>query len=299
MDAVVADKQSWELAEGHEIAPGRTVLKPLGGGNRYEVYLVWDERLFAVTVAKLVRPDLVGDEGALRGLRREAEALEALAHPVILRGFGSCLDGPYPHVLVEHLEGPTLRRLIRRGGALPAEQVLPLALHVAAAIHYMASEEWVHLDLKPDNIVMGIPPRVIDLSLARTLSRAKRLREPIGTNAYMPPEQCVPNENVGPPADVWGLGATLFHAVAGKRPFSKPRSRDESDSPEARFPQLTEEPRPWEVRVPETLSQAVHACLEKDPRDRPTARELALMLQPAVAELPSRLVLGRRGARRA
>jgi eukaryotic-like serine/threonine-protein kinase len=299
MHEVVADKQSWELPEGHEIAPGRTVLKSLGGGNRYEVYLVWDERLFAVTVAKLVRPDLVGDDGALRGLRREAEALDALAHPVILRGFDSCLEGPYPHVLVEHLEGPTLRRLIKRGGALPAEQVLPLALHVAAAIHYMAAEGWVHLDLKPDNIVMGIPPRVIDLSLARTLRRARRLRDYIGTNAYMPPEQCLPNEDVGPPADVWGLGATLYHAVAGRRPFPKPRSRDDADPVEARFPQLTEEPRPWPVRVPEALSHAIHACLQKDPDNRPTARELALMLQPAVADLPSRLVLGRRGARRA
>ena len=83
----MADKQSWEFAEGHEIAPGRTVLKPLGGGNRYEVYLVWDERLFAVTVAKLVRPDLVADEGALRGLRREADALDAwlIGHPARLR----------------------------------------------------------------------------------------------------------------------------------------------------------------------------------------------------------------------
>jgi serine/threonine protein kinase len=299
MDAVVADKQSWELAEGHEIAPGRTVLKPLGGGHRYEVYLVWDEHLFAVTVAKLVRPDLVADEGTLRGLRREREALDALAHPVILRGFGADLDGPYPHVLVEHLEGPTLRRLIKRGGPLAAEQLLPLALHLAAAIHYMASEGWVHLDLKPDNVVMGIPPRVIDLSLARTLDRAKRLRDYIGSNAYMPPEQCVPNEDVGPPADVWGLGATLYHAVAGRRPFDKPRSRDDSDPPELRFPQLTEEPRPWPGRVPESLSRAIHACLEKNPRDRPTARELALMLQPAVADLPGKLVLGRRGARRA
>lgn len=299
MDAVVADKQSWEFAEGHEIAPGRTVLKPLGGGNRYEVYLVWDERLFAVTVAKLVRPDLIGDEGALRALRRESDALAALAHPVILRGFGSRLDGPYPHVLVEHLEGPTLRRLIKRGGPLAAEQVLPLALHVAAAIHYMAGEGWVHLDLKPDNIVMGIPPRVIDLSLARTLPRAKRLRDYIGSNAYMPPEQCAPNEDVGPPADVWGLGATLYHAVAGRRPFSKPRSRDDSEPLELRFPQLTEEPRPWPVRVPEPLSRAIQACLQKDPADRPTARELALMLQPAVADLPAKLVLGRRGARRA
>jgi serine/threonine protein kinase len=299
MDAVVADKQSWELAEGHEIAPGRTVLKPLGGGHRYEVYLVWDEHLFAVTVAKLVRPDLVADEGALRGLRREREALDALAHPVILRGFGADLDGPYPHVLVEHLEGPTLRRLIKRGGPLAAEQLLPLALHLAAAIHYMASEGWVHLDLKPDNVVMGIPPRVIDLSLARTLERAKRLRDYIGSNAYMPPEQCAPNADVGPPADVWGLGATLYHAVAGRRPFDKPRSREVSDPPELRFPQLTEEPRPWPGRVPEPLSRAIHACLEKNPRDRPTARELALMLQPAVAELPGKLVLGRRGARRA
>ena len=299
MDAVVADKQSWEFAEGHEIAPGRTVLKPLGGGNRYEVYLVWDERLFAVTVAKLVRPDLIDDEGALRGLRREADALDDLAHPVILRGFGADLEGSYPHVLVEHLEGPTLRRLIKRGGPVPAEQLLPLALHVAAAIHYMAGEGWVHLDLKPDNIVMGIPPRVIDLSLARTLERAKRLRDYIGSNAYMPPEQCVPEGNVGPPADVWGLGATLYHAVAGRRPFSKPRSRDDSDAFELRFPQLTEEPRPWPVRVPESLSQAIHACLQKHPDDRPTARELALMLEPAVADLPAKLVLGRRGARRA
>jgi serine/threonine protein kinase len=242
-----------------------------------------------------VRPDLVEDEGALRGLRREAEALEALAHPVILRGFEAALEGPHPHVLVEHLEGPTLRRLIRRGGPLPVEQVLPLALHVAAAIHYMAAEGWVHLDLKPANLVMGIPPRVIDLSLARTTERARRLTDYVGTNAYMPPEQCVPRGDVGPPADVWGLGATLYHAIAGERPFSRPRSREDSATPEERFPQLSEPVRPWPVRVPPGLSDAVLACLRKDPAERPVAPELAAMLQPLVAELPERLVLGRRG----
>ena len=297
MEAVVAAKESWELAEGHEIAPGRTVLKPLGGGNRYEVYLVWDEHLFAVTVAKLVRPDLVGDEGALRGLRREAEAIEALAHPVILRGFGSWVDGPHPHVLVEHLEGPTLRRLIKRGGPLPLEQVLPLGLHVASALHHMHGEGWVHLDLKPDNLIMGLPPRVIDLSLARTVQRAQRLRDYIGTNAYMPPEQCLPREDVGPAADVWGLGATLYHAVAAQRPFTKPRSRDDEAPVEDRFPQLTEDPRPWPRRVPPALGTVILACLETDPADRPTARELALGLQPLVAAMPSKLLLGRRGAK--
>src|SRR5215207_8041885 len=192
MREVVAEKQTWEFPQGHEIAPGRTTLKLLGGGNRYEVYLVWDERLFSVMVAKILRPDLVEEGYALRGLRREMEALEALAHPVLLRGFASHIEGPHPHVLVEHLEGPTLRRLIKKNGALPIEQTLPLGLHVASVIHYMAEEGWVHLDLKPDNLVMGIPPRVIDLSLARTIERARRLTDYIGTNAYMPPEQCNP-----------------------------------------------------------------------------------------------------------
>src|ERR671938_704512 len=76
---------SWDLDEGDAIAPGRTVLRHLGGGNRYEVYLVWDDHRFAVMVAKLLRPDQTEDRDALRDLRKEAEALDRLAHPVILR----------------------------------------------------------------------------------------------------------------------------------------------------------------------------------------------------------------------
>jgi len=298
MREVVSDKQSWNFPQGHEIAPGRTTLKSLGGGNRYEVYLVWDERRFSVMVAKILRPDLVEEGHALRGLRREMEALESLSHPVLLRAFDAHIEGPHPHVVVEHLEGPTLRRLIKRNGALPVEQTLPLGLHVASVIHYMAEEGWVHLDLKPDNLVMGIPPRVIDLSLARTLERAKLLTDYIGTNAYMPPEQCNPRGDVGPPSDVWGLGATLYHAVSGGLPFRRPRSKAEDAPLEDRFPQLEDEPRPWRIPVPGALADAILACLEKDPARRPTAAELAGMLQPLVAELPAKLVFGRRGPQR-
>jgi serine/threonine protein kinase len=299
MEAAVSEKQAWELSEGDEIAPGRSVLRLLGGGHRYEVYLVWDDSLFSIMVAKLLRPDLVEDRGARRGLEREAEALGQLAHPVLLRGFGAVLDGPYPHVLVEHLEGPTLRRLVRRGGPLPVEQVLPLALHVAAALHYLSTEDMVHLDVKPDNIVMGIPPRLIDLSLARTIERARRIDDYVGTNAYMPPEQCAPRRagEIGFASDVWGLGATLYHAIAGQLPFSKPATRDEDAPLEERFPQLTEEPRTFPVPVRDELAEAVMACLRKDPAERPSAAELALDLQPLVAALPSKLVLGRRGPR--
>ena len=90
----MAEKQSWELDEGHEIAPGRSVLKALGGGHDYEVYLVWDDHLFSIMVAKLLRPDRFDDEKALRSLAREAEALEALAHPGCCAASGRCSTGP-------------------------------------------------------------------------------------------------------------------------------------------------------------------------------------------------------------
>lgn len=296
MHEVVADKQAWEFVEGHEIAPGRTVLKPLGGGHDYEVYLVWDDHLFSIMVAKLLRPDRFDDPKALRSLEREATALDRLAHPTLLRGFGAVLDGPFPHVLVEHLEGPSLRRLIRRNGQLSLQQVLPLALSVASAVHYMHGESYVHLDIKPDNIVVGIPPRLIDFSLVRSLRRARRIKGWIGTRAYMPPEQCAPGEagEIGPWSDVWGLGATLYHAVSGKRPFSR-GSSDSGLSREERFPQLVEDVRPWPVRVPPELSQAVLACLRRNTDERPSAAELALSLEPLVAALPAKLRMSRGG----
>jgi eukaryotic-like serine/threonine-protein kinase len=288
-------KHSWELAEGDEIAPGRSVLRLLGGGHDYEVYLVWDDRLFAIMVAKLLRPDRVEDEKSLSALEREAEALRSLSHPVLLRGFGALLDGPHPHLLVEHLEGPTLRRLIRRAGPLPVQQVLPLALHVASALHYLGGEGMVHLDIKPENIVMGIPPRLIDFSLVRSVERARRIEGWIGTKAYMAPEQCAPGEagEIGPWSDVWGLGATLYHAIAGETPFP-PGTSDDGARVGERFAQLEQPPRPWPVRGAPELSEAVHACLLKDPLERPTAAELALALQPLVAALPDRLRFGRR-----
>jgi serine/threonine-protein kinase len=292
---LASEKSSWEFEEGAEIAPGRTILQVLGGGSRYEVHLVWDDHWFSIMVAKLIRPDQVDDEDALLDLRDEAELLGRLAHPVLLRGFDAVLEGPHPHVLVEHLEGPTLRRLIRKGGPLPMHQALPLALHVASAIHYLATEEIVHLDVKPDNIVMGVPPRLIDLSVARPIERAARMGSPVGTDAYMAPEQCDPKGypgDVGPKSDVFGLGATLHHALAGSVPFPRDRDARDSESPDVRFPQLVDEPEPLPDTVPEPLRDLIGRTLRADPAERPTAAELAMELEPLVAELPARARLG-------
>jgi eukaryotic-like serine/threonine-protein kinase len=114
----------------------------------------------------------------------------------------------------------------------------------------------------------------------------------------MPPEQCAPGEagEPGPHSDVWGLGATLYHAITGETPFGRARSKDADAPLEDRFPQLTDEPRRWPAHVPSDLAESVSACLRKDPDERPSAAELALSLEPQVAALPHKLRLGRRGA---
>jgi eukaryotic-like serine/threonine-protein kinase len=298
MVRAMGDYASWELAEGDELLPGRTVVKAIGGGSRYEVFLVWDAELFALAVAKVLRPDQADDERALRELGEEARVLERLAHPVLVRGFGAALDGPRPQVLIEHLEGPSLRRLLKSGGPLELQQLLPLALHVAGALAYMHGQGYVHLDVKPDNIVMGVPPRLIDLSIARDLERAARSRGPLGTDAYMAPEQALADRDgqppMGPPADVFGLGATLHHCVSGRRPFPRAKDARASEDPEERFPQLTRPAEPLPAQLDPRLRGLLTAMLDPWPPGRPSAPEVAEALEPLVSELPQRISMSRR-----
>jgi serine/threonine protein kinase len=281
-----APPERWDLAEGDEIVPGRHALKRLGGGYRYEAYLAWDEHLHAIVVIKALRPHLVDDVRALRDLAHEAELLARLNHPVLLRSFGDVLDGPRPHLVLEHLEGPRLSTLVRRYGALPVEQLVPLAVQLCSALHYMAGEGFVHLDVKPSNIIMGAPPRLIDLSVARSVEAGAALERPVGTDAYMAPEQCDPTRlgPVGPPADVWGLGATLHRAATGERAFPDPDP--DATSPERRWPQLVEEPVPAGGHVSAAVAACLLDCLRFESGRRPRAADVVARLEPVLAGLP-------------
>jgi serine/threonine protein kinase len=286
------ERPRWRFDEGVEIVPGRTALRRLGGGHRYEAYLAWDDRMHAVVVAKVLRPHLVEDRHTLAGLAAEAAMLDRLDHPVIVRSFDAVLQGPRPHLVLEHLEGPRLSTLLRKYGPLAAEQLAQLAAQLCSALHYLGCEGVVHLDLKPSNVIMGAPPRLIDLSVARTVRECTELEQPIGTDAYMPPEQCDPVRlgPVGPSADVFGLGATLYRAATGERPF--PVGGDEDPEPLARWPQLVEEPAPLEGRVPEPVTRVILDCLQRDPAARPHPAEVAERLELVLEALP-RLRLAR------
>ena len=284
--------EAWELAEGDAIAAGRSAVRLLGGGERYETYLAWDEHLFSLVVVKIVRPHLVDDAHSLRGLASEAGLLERLRHPVLVRGFDAVLEPPRPHLVLEHLEGPRLSTLIRKQGALEPEQLLPLGLQLCAAVHFLAAEGVAHLDVKPSNIIMGAPARLIDLSIARPLDELEGVTHRIGTDAYMAPEQCDPRRrgSITAAADVWGIGATLYHAAAGRTPFPsglRDGARDE------RFPQLREDPAPLPPSVAPELAALIRSCLAPDPAERPTPAELGAALEGLVDALPKRPRLGR------
>jgi serine/threonine protein kinase len=285
--------QEWGLAPGDEIAPGLTAMRLLGGGERYEAFLGFDDHRYCPVVVKVVRPDQVDDGGALRGLRREFDLARRLDHPGILRAFGLVDSGPRPHLVLEHIEGPRLSTLLRRHGPLPPQQLLPLGIELAAAAHYLAAEQVVHLDIKPSNIIMGAPPRLIDLSIARSVADAARLDHTIGTDRYLAPEQADPPHTgvPGPPADVWALGVTLFEAHVGYRPFDD--GVDDSAAPaEHRWPQLLDDPRPLPDGTPPDLSKVVMACLDRRPENRPSAAEVAEALEPLLAALPKPVLGG-------
>jgi len=168
--------------------------------------------------------------------------------------------------VLETLGGETLARSIAsRRRRFPAQELGVLGAQLASAVGYLHRHGVLHLDIKPSNIVVeqGLA-RLIDLSIARPPGRVRHVR---GSRPYMSPEQAR-GDRVGEPADVWGLGAVLFEAATGRRPFPGARR--------GRYPQL--ERRAEAVRrfrrLPKQLAETIDAALEPAPESRPSLAEL-------------------------
>lgn len=269
-----------------DLPPGLVGISELGGGVHHEVWLAYDEDRLAPVVVKIVRPELTGDEDAVSGTLREIELLSQLAHPSIVRLYDYQDEGDRPYLVMEHLDGPTLSALIFRDGPVQLHQLLPLALELAGSIHYLHARELVHLDVKPSNVIMGAPAKLIDLSLALDVETAASLEYPVGTDEYMPPEQCDPVKYgpIGPASDVWSIGASLYRAAVGHRAWKF--------TDELRWPQLTKPPAPMPSFVPPAVRDLIMDCLAFESAARPTTTELVERVEPLFAALPSARLSG-------
>jgi len=189
------------------------------------------------------------------------------------------VTAPLPLVILETLPGETLAHLIDRSGKrLPALEIAQLGLHLCSAVGYLHRNDILHLDLKPANIIatQGLA-KLLDLSLARAPGPH---RGGIGTPGYMAPEQ-VAGGNLGFHTDVWGLGATLYEVAT-----VVPACDAEDESTGAAWNRARDACTPLPVRrgrrLPASLANAIDHCLNQEPDNRPTVRELGQRLEEFV-----------------
>jgi eukaryotic-like serine/threonine-protein kinase len=258
------------FSRGLEVAPGYWILDHLARGNRLDVYDGWSGDRAARVVLKMLRPDREHETRPRRELLREGRLLERLSHPHIVRAYET-IDGERPLVVLETLGGQTLDHLLTDGGPLSEREAAHLGLQLGSAIGYLHRRRILHLDLKPANLIAEAGRvKLIDLSVA---GPPGRVRAGTGTWCYMAPEQAR-GGGVGRAADIWGLGAVLFEALAGEPLY------DDDELEE--YPQLARPIPRLRERRPDAgeLASLVDDCLRPVPRDRPSVEELLGRLQP-------------------
>jgi eukaryotic-like serine/threonine-protein kinase len=278
-------------AVGAELAPGYRAIELLRRGRDLDVYDVWSDERACRCVIKALRPDRLDREGARERLLAEGRLLERLTHPHIVRAY-QVIEEPVPMVVMETLGGETLGHMIEvREVELSVPELAQLGLHLCSAIRYLHRHDMLHLDLKPSNVIAECSrAKLIDLSVARPPGPA---HAGIGTHYYLSPEQARGGD-LGPAADVWGIGAVLFEAATGEPAFDDPEGAGDGDHDsdsdesvsetvdEGDYPQLAAPARRIdELRpLPAGLADLVAACLEPEPEHRPGVDDLMRRLEP-------------------
>jgi len=259
----------------------------IGEGGMGSVYRALDLRTGRDVAIKLLRRKLCEREHSRRRFAREARAAALLDHPGIVRtlDYG---DEDRPFLVMELLEGVSLRRHVRRTKASPAD-LLELMIQLCEALSHAHSRGIIHRDLKPDNVYVSPQGqvKVLDFGLARMLripelSALTRSGTALGTCSYMAPEQAAGRE-ADERSDLYAVGVMLYEFLCGMVPFS-------ADEPASvlymQVHQQPDPPRDLNPDLPEELEDLILCLMEKDPTHRPaSARILGMEMRRILARL--------------
>lgn len=275
----------WGSRDRDGVGPGDTlggyeVMEPIGRGSMGCVFVARDKRNARRVALKVLAGERARRRKGSERFHREASLLCSLQHPNLVRGLGFGSNAGRPFLVMDLIEGPSLKHVIRERGPLPEAELRDLGAGLARAVSYLHREGIVHRDIKPANVLIGPDgrPRLCDLGLAREegmTSQATASSDTLGTPCYMSPEQARGPREVGPPADLYSLGVTLFHAAAGRPPFNEESgivvmSRHLFDG----VPDV----RTLRPGLSADLARLIWRLTRKSPGDRPSAAQVAAEL---------------------
>jgi serine/threonine protein kinase len=273
------------------------ILTALGQGGMGIVYKARDRALAdrPIVALKVLRPERVADPASLRRFVREAELGARLNHPGIARvlGSGECriLVGRTWHttayLAMEPIEGLSLAARLSEGEPLPLARAVEIARDAAEALAAAHAAGVLHRDIKPDNLLLSRDGavKIVDFGIAAVARSSERTDAGllVGTLAYMPPER-VEGRPEDARGDLYALGAVLYEAVCGRRPFEG--KRDVASLLRAIVAEVPAPPYSLREGIPPRLSALIMALLAKDPASRPaSAGEVVKALQAVLHEL--------------
>jgi eukaryotic-like serine/threonine-protein kinase len=265
----------------------------VGRGGMAEVYRARDIRLDRIVAIKTLRTDLARDQIFQARFRREAQSAASLNHPSIVAVYDTGEDMasgvPVPYIVMEYVDGRTVRDLLQEGHRLLPERSLEIIDGVLRALDYSHQAGIVHRDIKPGNVMVtrNGDVKVMDFGIARAMSDAQatmtQTAQVIGTAQYLSPEQAR-GERVDSRSDLYSTGCLLYELLTGRPPFT-------GDSPVAiAYQHVRENPVPpsrVDPDVPPWADAIVLKAMAKSPADRyQTAADMRADLQRAASGMP-------------
>ena len=275
---------------GRDLVVGSYVLlESIGEGGMGCIYRARNWKLGTPAAVKLIRPDRARDRVAVGRFLREVRALGAIRHPHVVLALDADVAGDRPYCAMEYVPGTDLGRLLKDRGALPVETACRYAAQLTEALRHICALGLVHRDLKPANVLVtedGAAVKLSDLGLARFdhpdwghgQTDLTRLGMMIGTPDYVAPEQIRDSRSADIRSDLYSLGCTFYHMLAGRPPFGGLDTMDKLHHQQAADPLPVEQLRP---DVPPAVAALVRTLLAKRPRDRyQDPGEVAAVLRP-------------------